>query len=251
MEIYYNLIEKPIFNVKYLLNFYNNEIAARSALKRLLRNGQVLKIRNNMYTCSSGKNGGPVANRFQIASAVSESSFVSHHSAMEYYGISDQVFYEVYVGSKTQFRSFEFDGYSFHYVSSKFDDGIENPEYSGGIFISDKERTLIDSICDMDHIAGIEEVMADIKSLKFLNEQKLLHYLKLYDSQFLYQKVGFILQHEQKKMGISDNFIKTCHEKVHKSKRYMTSDHVKNIVYDSSWQLVIPDNLYSIKNGEE
>ena len=249
MDIYYNLLEKPVFDVKYLLKYYNHEDAARSALKRLLRSGQVFKIRNNMYTCSSGKNGGPVANRFQIASAVTESSFVSHHSAMEYYGVSDQVFYEVYVGSMAQFLSFEFDGYTYRYVSSIFGDGIYNPEFSGGISVTDRERTVIDCIRDMDHIAGVEEVISDIQSLKILDEKKLLHYLNLYDSQFLYQKAGYMLQREQKTFDISDEFLKKCHDKIHKSKRYLTMDHADNVVYDKRWQLVVPENLYNMKNG--
>ena len=43
-----------------------------------------------------------VANRFQIASAITPSSYVSYHTAFEYYGIADQVFYEVFVGSETR-----------------------------------------------------------------------------------------------------------------------------------------------------
>ena len=38
---------------------------------------------------------------------------------MEYYGITDQVYYDVYVASETSFREFEFDGYTRRYVASK------------------------------------------------------------------------------------------------------------------------------------
>ena len=53
------------------VNFYYNNIdSARSAIKRLMKEGMVAKIRNNMYTCVSGETGAPVANRFQIASYI-------------------------------------------------------------------------------------------------------------------------------------------------------------------------------------
>ena len=81
--------------------FYNNIDSARSAIKRLMKEGMVAKIRNNMYTCVSGETGAPVANRFQIASHITPTSYVSHHTAMEYYGITDQVYYDVYVSSRT------------------------------------------------------------------------------------------------------------------------------------------------------
>ena len=39
-------------------------------LGKLLKENMVLKIRNGLYTCLSGENGGPVANRFQIGSPI-------------------------------------------------------------------------------------------------------------------------------------------------------------------------------------
>ena len=58
---------------------------------------------------------------------------------MEYYGLTDQVYYEVNVSSETSFRDFEFDGYTYHYVKSKERDGVVAPEYSCGVMITDKE----------------------------------------------------------------------------------------------------------------
>ena len=87
--------------------FYSSERTARAALGKLLKENIVLKIRNGLYTCVSGENGGPVANRFQVASAITPSSYVSHHTAFEYYGTVDQIFYEVYVGSEMRFHDFE------------------------------------------------------------------------------------------------------------------------------------------------
>lgn len=129
--------------------------SARSAIKRLMKEGMVAKIRNNMYTCIGGETGAPVANRFQIASKITPTSYVSHHTAMEYYGITDQVYYDVYVASETSFREFEFDGYTYRYVASNDMEGVETPALSGGIRITNRERTLVDCVKDMDKIAGI------------------------------------------------------------------------------------------------
>ena len=92
MNLYFELLKKPVFNMEDVNKFYNNMNSARSAIKRLMKEGMVAKIRNNMYTCISGETGAPVANRFQIASHITPTSYVSHHTAMEYYGITDQVF---------------------------------------------------------------------------------------------------------------------------------------------------------------
>ncbi len=67
------------------------------------------------------------------------------------------------------FRDFEFDGYVYHCVCSKSNKGIESVNYSGGVRVTDKERTVIDSIKDMDKISGLEEVIENIQSIFLKN----------------------------------------------------------------------------------
>ena len=220
LNLYFELLKTPVFTVEDVNKFYDIMDSARSAIKRLMKEGMVAKIRNNMYTCISGETGAPVANRFQIASKITPTSYVSHHTAMEYYGITDQVYYDVYVASETSFREFEFDGYTYRYVASK----------------------------DMDKIAGIEEVIQDIGSMKRMQEKRVLKYLDLLSNQFLYQKMGFLLSEHKEKMGLSDEFFETCKSQIGKSKRYLTKD-MSGGRYVDEWKLVIPENIYNMKNG--
>lgn len=81
MNLYYELLQYPVFSMKEVNALYSSERTARAALEKLLKENMVLKIRNKLYTCVSGENGGPVANKFQIASAITPSSYVSHHTA--------------------------------------------------------------------------------------------------------------------------------------------------------------------------
>ena len=247
MNLYYELLQYPVFSMKEVNALYSSERTARAALEKLLKENMVLKIRNKLYTCVSGENGGPVANKFQIASAITSSSYVSHHTAFEYYGIVDQVFYEVYVGSETRFHDFEFDGYTYHYVMSKGSDGIDTPAFSGGIRVTTPERTMIDSIKDMDKISGMEEVIQDISCMKKLQEKRLLSYLEHLSNQFLYQKTGFLLSEQKEQLGLSDDFFKECQDKIGKSKRYLSRD-LADGVYNDQWKLVVPQYL-NVKNG--
>ncbi|MCC6094256.1 MAG: hypothetical protein LIV24_04410 [Eubacterium sp.] len=248
MDLYFELLKHPVFTIEDVIPYYINLNSARSALGILKSKGQVAKIRRNLYTPISGETEAPLATRFQIASAIIATSCISHHTAMEYYGISDQVFYEVYVSSVSRFRDFEFDGYHYNYVKSEFENGVNRLEMSGGVRITDKERTVIDSIKDMDRIAGAEEVIDNIKAIRSLKEQSLLEYLSLYDNQFLYQKTGFILSHLDGQSGLSDSFYNICLSKTGKSVRYFSSD-CKNGRYDKTWKLIAPDGIFGIKNG--
>lgn len=249
MNLYYELLQYPVFSMKEVNALYSSKRTARAALGKLLKESMVLKIRNGLYTCISGENGGPVANRFQIASAITLSSYVSHHTAFEYYGIADQVFYEVFVGSETRFHDFEFDGYTYHYVKGEMQDGIVSPEFSGGVRVTDKERTIIDSIKKLNLIAGLEEVLTCIISVNSINEAKVLKYLSEYNSAFLYQKVGFIFSEYQAELGVSDDFIKRCKERSGNSKRYLTNG-IREPAYSGEWKLVYPKNIKRMKNGE-
>ena len=76
--------------------------------------------------------------------------------------------------------------------------------------VTDKERTIVDSIKDINLIAGLEEVLSCVVSVNSIDETKLLNYLAGYDSAFLYQKIGFIFSEYQTELGISDDFIKIC-----------------------------------------
>ncbi len=248
MNLYFELLKQPVFTIENVNRYYEKIESARSAVKRLMAKGLAVKIRNNLYTCISGETDSPLANRYQIASAITPTSYVSHHSAMEYYGISDQIFYEMYVSSEEKFRDFEFDGYTYHCIVSKCDKGVQSVEYSGGVRVTDKERTVVDSIKDMDKIAGLEEVIVNIQNISRLDEKRLLVYLECYDNQFLYQKTGFLLKPYRQQLSLSDQFFEICKEKIGLSKRYLTKDCHEG-KYDGAWRLIIPLGINTLKNG--
>ncbi|SFI08748.1 Transcriptional regulator, predicted component of viral defense system [Pseudobutyrivibrio sp. OR37] len=250
MSIYMQLLNKPVFTVNDVNIYYDNVNSARSAIYRLVKANMVKKIRNNLYTCVIGANGEVNANRFQIACGINDTAYISHHTAMEYYGITDQVYYDVYVSSKTAFNNFEFDGYIYHYVKPTIDKGVEKIPYSGGISVTDKERTVLDSLKDMDKISGAEEVLSNIEDVGKLNEGKLIEYLAEYDNQFLYQKVGFVMTnyHGIGKSLMMRAFKEKLQEQMGNSKRYFSNEKGPS-TYNKEWQLVVPDRLLELKNG--
>jgi predicted transcriptional regulator of viral defense system len=250
MDIYEKVAKQPTFTVANVLSYYTNMESARSAVKRLVTQGRAQKIRNNLYTCISPEHGGPIANRYQIASAITPSSYVSHHSAMTYHGISNQVSYEVIVSSSTRFRDFEFDGYFYRYVQSRLSEGIVTYPYSGGVKVTDIERSIADCLKDMDRFSGLEEIKELITSVRTINETKLIHYLTLYNNQFLFQKAGFMLWDCRDNMGLSDNFFSACEAKIGKSKRYLTKDSGE-VQFNNKWKLVVPQSIITTRLEEE
>ena len=240
---YTELSKMNTFSMADVYNLVGNKKTASSLILRLSKKGLVKKIKNNLYTCVNVANGSVIASRYHIGCGINETAYLSHHTAFEYAGIANQVYYEVYVSTKTKFIDFEFDGITYKYVASKFGPGVVEPKHTQGIRITSLERTVVDSIKDFEKIGGIEELLNCISSVVYLDEKQLITYLDTYDMQFLYQKTGFILEHYKSDLQISSKFIDYCKDKTGKSTRYLTKD---SDTYCKEWRLVIPNGLFGM-----
>lgn len=243
MKLYLEMMKKPVFTIEDAMKICTNSGTAKNHLVKLVADGYVEQIRKNLYTCISPETGTPIANKYQIASAITKDSFVSHHSALEYYGVTDQVYYEVYVSSTTKFQDFEYDGFTYKCVLVKDTEGVESPTMSRGIRVSSVERAVIESIKDMDKISGAEEVIAAIELFPMLDEKRMRERLISYSNQFLYQKTGFMMEHYKERFALSDEFLEYCKNEAGKSKRYFSKD-MKCTTWSKEWQLMIPEKLF-------
>ncbi len=243
MTGYNELVKKVVFSLDDVEKLAGNRKTASSMLSRLTAKGLVKKIRKNTYTCVNPATGEVVASRYQIACAVSSSAYLSHHSAFEFFGLANQVYYEVYVASETRFREFEFEGISYKRISPRIHVGVIEPRNTEGIRVTDLERTVVDSIRDFEKIGGLEELLACLSSIPFLEEQKLRQYLDAYGIQVLYQKVGYLLHHYRHDMQLSDGFFEYCKSQTGLSTRYLAKNAMEDGVYNSEWQLVVPESI--------
>jgi predicted transcriptional regulator of viral defense system len=243
MELFKELAKHPIFTINDVKKFSNNEKTAYTQLDRLMKKKMVKKIRRNIYSVVNPTTGQLVGTRYQIACAITDTSYISHHSAFEYYGIVNQVFNEIYVSSKTRFNHFEYDGVTYKYVASRIEEGVVEAKNTSGVRITDLERTVIDSVNDFNKIGGLEELLNCLERIQYLDDKKLKYYLDIYGTQGLYQRVGYLLNNYQKGMQLSRDFIDYCKSKIGKSSRYLINEIKEDNSYNSEWKLMVPINL--------
>ena len=246
MDVYTEMAKYPVFAIDDVKRFIDNEKTAYSQLDRLMKKGLVKKVRRNIYSIVNPATGLMVANRYQIACAITNTAYISHHSAFEYYGYANQVFYEVYVSSETKFNHFDYDHVTYKFVASRMKEGVVEAKNTTGVRITDLERTVIDSIKDFNKIGGFEELINCLECVHYLDEKKLKRYLDIYNTQGLYQKAGFLLEHYREEMQLSKEFLKYCKSKIKKSKRYLISELKENSYYNSEWELMVPEGLFEI-----
>lgn len=209
--------------------------------------GRVKRVKNGLYVTVDSMDS-LSSSKFEIACKITKTSFIAYHSALEFYGLANQVYNTVIVGSKTRFKSFEFDDIEYQnvMVNNYYD---VNFIESSNIRVPSLERTIIDCIDNIDLAGGIEEILNALEQVDNLNEKKLLNVLSSYSNMFLYQKTGYILEHFKDSLNLSDAFFETCVPKVDNAIRYFLNDEYSNIKFNSKWQLMAPLNLLSRMNG--
>ncbi len=250
MKYYENFIKAGCFDFEYVKNLVGSKETAVSILKKYIEKGYVSKIRRGLYTAINPIDNEPVANKFVIASNISETAVVSHHSAFEYYGYANQVSYNISVTSESRFEPFIFNDFRYTRFKPNIAAGIVR--IPGGIRITDIERTVLDSINDFENDMGFEELIQCISNIPFLKEEKLIRYLEEYGKCFMYQKAGFIFEHFKEEFLFSDDFIKLCKQKSGSSSRYLIKNISKNKMdFSGYWHLTVPHNVWNNLNGGE
>ncbi len=241
------LIELGCFSRQDVVELIGTEAAAHSILHDYVNAGYVDRIRRDLYTAISLETKQPVANRYLIATHIAEDAYISYHSAFEYYGYANQVFYEVFVTTTSRFTDFSHDGITYSRVSPKIDSGVITT--NSGIRVTDIERTVIDSICSFEKIGGLEELLRCMMLVPALRTDKLISYLDEYGQANLYQKSGFLLTEFSEQLGLAKPFFDYCRTKIPKSKKYLYSEKdnlSKHFVLHEDWMIFAPDNIKSI-----
>ncbi|MDO4165673.1 MAG: hypothetical protein Q4D56_15015 [Bacteroides sp.] len=215
--------------------------AAVGALVRWQAQGIIKMVRRNLYAVIDPATDAPIADKYELASSITETSYVGWHTALEFHGVAHQPFYNAFVGNGKRFNNFHFEDVAYEYCSSPFEaseeNGIISPAGNPFVRVTNLERTIVDCCDRMDRAGGPEELLHCIESINLINEDKLTKYLALYNKTFLYQKVGFIMEHSQEYNHVSGVFIEACRNKgaIHTKRLTNTSNK-----YVSRWKLYVP-----------
>ena len=151
LEYYEKLLQLKCFSFDDAAKIFGDERKARNILYTLKKKGLLQSVRRNYYATISLETKEAVAVPFEIASSITENSFISHHSAFEFYGLANQVFSDIYVSTGREFREFEFGGRWYHCMKTKRDFGVSLQKT---IRVTDMERTVLDNIKDFDKVGG-------------------------------------------------------------------------------------------------
>lgn len=237
--------DKRFVSGKEMFQTVQNKETASSLLYKYKKRNIITKVRKNVYLPTNPIDGFVDENKYEIGCNSVPESYISYHSAMEYYGLQNQVFNRIYLSAPKRFRPFEFEYVEYMYAPDKFQDGIITIGVTANIRVTEIERTIIDCIDRIDLAGGLEELIYNLELINEVSEDKLLHYLHLHNKQVVYQKAGVILSHFKQQMNLSKNFFLICQSKIGKSIRYLT-DKYESKTYIPEWKIYVPQNTLSL-----
>ena len=85
----------------------HNKETASSLLYKYKKRNIIVQIRKNVYLPTNPADGFVDENKYEIGCNSVPNAYISYHSAMEYYGLQNQVFNRIYLSTPKRFRAFE------------------------------------------------------------------------------------------------------------------------------------------------
>lgn len=245
MDILSKLHNKLLFTPQDVAQITGNMRSTQTLLLRYQQKGVISKIRRGLYCVNNLATCQPEANKFQIACAITPSSYIAYHAAMEYHGLAHQMYFNVDVGGEQPFNSFEFDSNQFRFHRISTHAYIDTPIADTRVRVTNIERTIVDCIDRIDLCGGWEELVNCLQSVQYIREEIILSIMKAYKKIALYKKVGFLF--EQLHLPGESSISSICHPFAKESVTYLTSDGDSD-TFNAKWRLYFPHNLLTINH---
>ncbi len=232
----YPFIKKSIFTDKDVRDYYASDDEAAAAIRELLEDHRIEELKEGLYATVDPFTDDIFANVYEIATALDEGAYCAYHTALEFYGLAQQVMFEVQCASSRNSEA-EIDDVTYRTFRNSYSEGVvELKNYAAPVRITDLERTIVDCIDRYNTAGGIEEVANALRMISFCNEDKLLRYLRGYNKKILYKKTGFLFSRIKPKY-LSQSFYDECKSHITSHKDDMRINNVAPFMYDDEWRI--------------
>lgn len=226
-------------------------------LHHLAKDEWIIRLKRGLYAGSGRLPGGTILDPLVIATSLVEQGAISHWSAMNYHGLTEQLprsvtvmtTEKVYTPSmrskdkKTgQKHAREFDGVRLEYVTVKPEHyfGIEQVwiDQHFKVSITDKERTLLEGFVSPRTFGSLSEILGLLEShIHELDVDKLIAYALKYDTISVIKRLGWALE----QLGIESERLQALRDYPATGYRLLDPTKPKRGHYESRW--MVQNNL--------
>jgi len=223
------------------------------ALHHLERAGWIVRLKKGLYSLSSILPGVSPLHEFQIAMALVRPAAISHWSALNYHGMTEQTPKQVFVLTTAQSlprtrgikatpnkRGYHVSHSTFQFIKIKSAHffGIEEVWINESkVKITDKERTFLDCLMFPEYCGGFYEILYAFEQHSAqLNIEKIIQYARKLDAATI-KRLGWILEQQ----GIPSLKLKPLQETPIKGYRLLDPSGPHKGVCNARW--MIQENL--------
>ncbi len=247
----YEFLEDTLYSAEDLKGYYDSEENMRKDIDRLIADGRVTEVADGLYATVNPVTGDIYSSRYEIAQAMFPGSYCAYHTALEYYGLTTQIFKDVQIVSKKPVKPVSVRGLDYAGVVMDYEDGVDNVMNCSLLRITDKERTLVDCISRIDLCGGLDELKLAVYLYTGNDEKKLLKHLNHYNDGLLYKKAGYMFSKYKvdrmncgfKVRSLSPGFFEACKQHMSGADDILVDSWKGPCVYNEEWKLYVPAEL--------
>jgi predicted transcriptional regulator of viral defense system len=196
----------PLYTVEELAERYkarSSRRSVRNVIYGLVAQGRVRAIARGVY---AGTLLSSPFNRYALPGKLVPDAVIAFHSALEYAGVANQMFYTVYYLSRRGRKDVNFDQTTFHCVappkrlaqSRRGDFQVETrPE---GVMVTGRERSFLDCLMRLEYSGGLEELDRCLGMFPSFDFEAGLKYLGILRRPWLYARAGYLLDRHAKSL---------------------------------------------------
>jgi predicted transcriptional regulator of viral defense system len=245
-KVYKEFYRFKVVTVADVSGFLGNYRKAVLALNGLAEKKYAKKVKRGLYAFVPFENAPDsqdafVPEKILVANKFAKNSFLSHHTALEVYGAADREMYNAFITTRNRVPSLVFKGVKYVCIKSLHHFGFAEIDYHDArITVSEKERTVLDCLRNINYTYGFDEIKRAILTLGPLDFEKMYAYLKKINEISLFSRTGYTFSSMKAEANVPDWFIDKCKSSLTNRTYYLditkkgSSKHVKE------WKLMVP-----------
>jgi len=241
-RVYRYFYNKKVFSLNEINSIVKNYRTSIHVAKGLVNKKYTTKIKGGLYFVVPYEATPDILNEFNpdkylIGSRLN--GFLSHHTALELYNAASNL-NRVFVTSDARTPNLIHKDISYVCIKTKHYFGFKEIRYENqNILISDKERTVLDCIRNLNYTSGLNEVLSAIPKLAPINFDLIFQYLRKINEQSLFAKTGYIFEYLRNEVMTPNWFLDKLKGYV-KNKTYYLDNKIGNSKHVREWRLMVP-----------
>ncbi len=257
----------PVFTGKELNDFLASESprsprAQESLLAYYVKSGRIVRVHRGLYAVvPHGASPDNFAfDPYLLASRMTKDAILAYHTALEVHGKAYSVYerFTYLTGHSSRpvtFRSCGFKGVGFPKNLSRKGEEAFNVimiDRAGlGVRATGLERTFVDVLHRPDLTGSWEEIWRSLETVEFFDLDKVVGYVSLLGNATTAAKVGFYLEQHRETLMVEDAHMKALRDLRPLRPHYLERSRRKPGRFVATWNLVVPEEIFSRSWGEE